>query len=69
MTKKHFTELAEALRNTQPIAVGSGAGLQWAADVQAIADFCQAQNPHFDRRLWLAYIAGECGPGGGKLKQ
>ena len=26
----------------------------------------EAQNPNFDRERWLAYVAGECGPNGGK---
>ena len=33
-----------------------------------LADFCASQNPAFNRARWLAYIAGECGPGGGKVK-
>ncbi len=32
-----------------------------------LADFCQAQNPRFDRQRWLDYIAGQCGPSGGKV--
>lgn len=33
-----------------------------------LADFCKSQNYRFDRGRWLAYIAGECGPNGGKIK-
>jgi hypothetical protein len=33
-----------------------------------LANFCQAQNPDFNRKLWLDYIAGNCGPNGGKIK-
>jgi hypothetical protein len=40
---------------------------QWEWDIQAVADFCAAQNPRFDRARWLGYIAGECGPNGGKV--
>jgi hypothetical protein len=35
--------------------------------ISALADFCQSQNSRFDRERWLAYIYGECGPGGGKV--
>jgi hypothetical protein len=41
----------------------------------ALADFCAAQNSRFDRERWLgrcwndSYIAGECGPNGGKVKK
>ena len=31
-----------------------------------LADFCEKQNPAFKRERWLKYIAGECGPNGGK---
>ena len=34
--------------------------------IQALAGFCASQNPAFKRKRWLAYIAGECGPNGGK---
>jgi hypothetical protein len=35
----------------------------------ALADFCASQNSRFDRERWLGYIAGECGPNGGKVKK
>jgi hypothetical protein len=28
-----------------------------------LADFCASQDPNFNRRLWIDYIAGECGLG------
>lgn len=34
--------------------------------ITMLADFCQAQNPRFNRERWLAYIAGTCGPNGGR---
>jgi hypothetical protein len=34
----------------------------------ALADFCKAQNPNFNRDRWLDYIAGKCGKNGGKVK-
>ncbi len=36
--------------------------------IQFLADFCETQNPRFNRSRWLSYIAGECGKNGGKLK-
>lgn len=32
-----------------------------------LSGFCSDQNGRFDRERWLGYIAGECGPNGGKL--
>ena len=32
-----------------------------------LADFCKSQNGMFNRERWMSYIAGECGPNGGKL--
>ena len=78
MTKKHFIELADIIRRTHPINIGRVRELgpksydsfliQWEVDRDALADFCAAQNPRFDRQRWLGYIAGECGPSGGKVR-
>jgi len=70
MTKKDFIALANTLR-----AVRASYAPHWDANLfracddheKAIADFCQAQNPLFNRDRWLAYIAGQCGPSGGKV--
>jgi hypothetical protein len=37
--------------------------------IARLADFCQEQNPNFNRKRWLSYIAGECGPSGGKVNR
>ena len=74
MTKKHFIELAKALKTERASIECSRRGEefksgrieQWERDRDALADFCARQNPRFDRKRWLAYIAGECGPNGGK---
>lgn len=68
MTKKNFVALANTLRVTKPSRNLEGHFRQWEDDVHALADFCAAQNPRFNRARWLAYINGECGASGGKVK-
>jgi hypothetical protein len=60
MTKKDFIALADHLRNTN---------VQFSPDhLKVLADFCKTQNPDFKRDRWFAYINGEVGPNGGKIK-
>lgn len=63
MSKKHFVKLADYLRDTklycEPFT---------AAQIEHLANFCHSVNPAFKRDRWLDYIAGECGPNGGKVK-
>jgi hypothetical protein len=33
--------------------------------INHLADFCQSQNPNFNRDRWLGYIAGTNGKNGG----
>jgi hypothetical protein len=68
MTKKHFVALADAIREFNRLT-RDGSETANHFDTQQIgvlADFCQEQNGHFNRRLWLDYIAGTCGPNGGR---
>lgn len=59
MTKRHFIELARIMRETKaPARVRD-----------AIASYCAAQNPRFNRARWFAFIKGECGPSGGAIKR
>jgi hypothetical protein len=64
MTKKHFIALADAIR----VFREADARAFNKEQLEVIADFCQSQNPRFNRERWLAYIAGECGPNGGKVR-
>lgn len=44
-------------------------GIKFNIDqLNTLADFCHFQNPSFDRHRWLDYIAGKCGPNGGRIK-
>ena len=69
MTKRDFIALADTLKQ-----VRNSYGKNWdpnlfrACDdhVAALADFCEQQNPNFNREGWLGYIKGENGPSGGK---
>jgi hypothetical protein len=36
--------------------------------VVALADFCAEQNDRFNRKRWLGYVHGACGPCGGEVK-
>ena len=70
MTKKHFIALADVLRATKPTGKtvdALAARIQWDSDVRAIAYLCQSQNSNFKLERWMDYIAGECGPNGGKV--
>ena len=74
MTKQHFIALADSIRayNSQAFSAGTNVAspLEFThTQIQTLADFCAAQNPAFDRGRWLAYVAGDCGPNGGKAKR
>jgi hypothetical protein len=73
MTKKHFIALADAIKRFDKddrfvFCHGQVANSRPFNEAQliALANFCQSQNPNFNRERWLEYIAGTCGPGGGK---
>ena len=74
MTKKTFIALANSIRayNAQAFSAGTivASPLKFThTQLHALADFCAAQNPAFDRDRWLAYVAGDCGPNGGTVKR
>ena len=71
MTKKHFIALADAIKVHNAIkrdVWGKNAERMCfnAEQQDALADFCAAQNPNFNRERWLGYIAGTNGKSGGK---
>lgn len=58
MTKKDFIRLADHLR-----------GIQLSPDaLSAICAFCRESNPRFNETIFRGYLAGTCGPAGGKKK-
>lgn len=61
MSKKDFIALADTIRE-QDLPFTDG-------QVKTLADFCRSQNPDFKRDRWLSYIAGKCGPSGGKRRE
>jgi hypothetical protein len=67
MTKKHFIALANVMRRLNGNYYESNEE-QFVDTVSDLADFCTEQNPRFNRERWIAYINGECGPSGGKIK-
>lgn len=66
MSKKDFIALADVIREREP-EKQTEEWFQWVGTKHALADFCAAQNPRFNRERWLAYIEGECGPNGGAI--
>ena len=63
MTKKHFIALANHIKRHNDYAPGKFT----ATNISSLADFCQAQNPRFNRGRWIGYIQGTNGPNGGKV--
>ena len=70
MTKKNFVALADVISSLTVYEDSGGlsnTNIDREEMIQALARFCQSQNPNFNRERWLAYIAGECGPNGEKV--
>ena len=68
MTKKHFIALADSM--VAFFETNAGAEMDAMTRnvlINALADFCQSQNPNFNRERWLGYVAGTNGKNGGKL--
>jgi len=67
MTKKHFVALADLIRNQNNFPNTPNREKFTEYQIMILGNFCSSQNPNFNRSRWLAYIAGECGPNGGKV--
>jgi hypothetical protein len=67
MSKRHFIQLADIIRNYNKTAEIVDSPPFIEGQIFALADFCQSQNPRFDRERWLGYIAGTNGPSGGEM--
>jgi hypothetical protein len=66
MSKKDFIALADAIKQHNRFAHGLDGFNE--KQIEALADFCQSQNPRFMRERWLGYIGGENGKNGGTIK-
>ena len=68
MSKKHFIALADDIREHNRCAVNNGEIPFTPDQIDVLARFCRMQNSQFNRERWLDYVAGECGPNGGRVK-
>lgn len=67
MSKKDFIALADAIREANR-RYSDPSGYPFNPQtIESLAEFCEEQNPNFKRDRWLDYIAGKCGPNGGKV--
>jgi hypothetical protein len=75
MSKKHFIALADQMRDVLTTRNGecsirNGRVMVPADDViGALCAFMRGQNGAFNESRWRAYLAGECGPSGGRIKK
>ena len=71
MSKRHFIALADAIRNHNSAAshpLGGGRFTAFTDDqLRALSYFCHKMNSSFNTERWHDYIAGKCGPNGGKI--
>ena len=66
MGKKQFSALADMVKDHNGFADDSDYHRRFTKDqIEALAAFCEMQNPAFNRGRWLGYIAGTNGPSGG----
>lgn len=68
MHKKQFIALADAIRDHNDAGYSIERAAFNPSHLLTLADFCQSQNPQFNRERWFDYIAGKCGPNGGEVK-
>ncbi len=64
MSKKHFIVLAQHIIAHNHYQEEGQRFTQTQSE--SLASFCKEQNGNFNRDRWLSYVAGKCGPNGGK---
>ena len=64
MTKKHFIALADEIKRANRVTPNTFNN----EAISRLSEFCYDQNANFKRDRWIAYINGECGKNGGKVK-
>lgn len=69
MSKRDFVALADALRPMFSPHEESAENVAKYRVVDALVGFMRGQNPRFNESRWRAFLAGECGPSGGKIKK
>ena len=71
MTKKHFIALADLVKTARICPENGYEGKAYNPfnqdAITLLADWCETQNPNFNRERWLGYIAGTNGKNGGKV--
>ena len=68
MTKKHFIQLADMIRERNYLPNGVPTNHEERVQgyvIEMLAGFCESVNPEFKRDRWIDYIEGKCGPNGG----
>ena len=73
MSKKDFVALADMIReHNQHVSECNIPACDYKEfnlrHIASLADFCEEQNPNFNRDRWLGYIAGTNGQNGGKIE-
>lgn len=68
ITKKDIIALADFIKAKNGNDYGKNAQFFTANAIYALADFLGQNNPNFNRDRFLNYVAGMCGPNGGRVK-
>lgn len=66
MTKKHFIALADEIKAENAMRKYK---VFQKRHLKALARFCYNMNPRFNQVRFEGYIAGTCGPNGGKISK
>ena len=69
LTKKHFIALGTTIKEMPTHTVGKNIKVVKYEDMlDALVAFCRGENPYFSEDTFRGYVAGTCGPSGGKVK-